>query len=89
MEEVSRCGLMVSMWIFSIPNGCIFVTCNWYKDIGEDSCNIEVWPLEHELVEQGLFSEVCISSCCQFFLSWDSSGIVEWVGLVAVVVCLD
>ncbi len=78
-----------SNWVYSIPNSSIMIPRGWNHDSGHNGGDVESRPLEHELIEECLFSEVGISSFSHFVLNRDSSGIVDWIGLVTVVVSLN
>lgn len=76
-------------WIVAIPNSGVVVSCCWDHDGSHDGGNVECWPFAHEVMHQSCLIEIAVSSCFDFLLNWDSSGIMEWIGLVSIVVCLD
>ena len=60
-----------------------------HHDGGHDGGDVECRPFEHELVQEGLLGEVLVASFAHSLLHGDSSGIVERVRLVSVVVGLN
>ena len=75
--------------VYSVPDSGVVVSGGGDHDGGHDRGDIEGGPLEHEAIEQSLFGEVGIASFFHFVFDGDSSGVVDGVGLVAVVVGLD
>ena len=79
-----------SNWVVSVPHCCVVISiaCRHHNG-SHDSCNVESWPLEHEAVQKSLLCEVSISSFLHLFFNWDSSGIMDWLRLVSVIVGLN
>jgi hypothetical protein len=74
--------------VVAIPHGCVGVSSSWDQNVSEDSGDVEGRPLEHSFQQLGLI-EVFVSPFFNFFLHRDSSGIMDGVRLVSIVVGLD
>ena len=75
------------MGIGTVPNSGVVVAGSWRNDRSHDGGDVECGPFWHDQLQEWILSE----SLPLFFdsvLGWDSSGIVDRVGLVPVVVGL-
>ena len=81
-------GLKI-LWVLSIPDSGIVVSSCGNHNSSHDGGNVEGWPVRHKLVNQSLFIEVFVSSFVHFFLNGDSSGVMQWVRIVPIVIGLD
>lgn len=65
------------------------ISGSWDHNSSHNGSNVEGRPDGHEFLDQVLFLEVGIASLVHSFLHWDSTGVVEGIWVVSVVVCLD